>query len=116
MTYDYCDVVVVPFPFVETSFTKRRPALVLSSSWFNSQHEQIVLSMITTARHSNWTSDVLLTDYELANLVSGSKVRFKLFTLEKLSLIRRIGHLSPKDEASVTEQINKMFRNVSFAS
>ncbi len=110
MTYEYCDIVVVPFPFVEKTFLKRRPALVVSSSCFNSEHEQIVLSMITTARHSKWTSDVVLTDYELANLVIGSKVRFKLFTLEQISIIRRIGHLSLVDEASVTARINTIFQ------
>ena len=115
MTYEFCDVVVVPFPFVEKSFSKHRPALVISSSWFNSQHEQIILSMITTARHSIWTSDIVLTDYELANLVDGSKVRFKLFTLEKFSITRRIGHLSSVDEASVSAQINKIFQTDSFA-
>ncbi len=114
MTYEFCDVVVVPFPFVDKFFSKRRPALVISSSWFNSQHEQIVLSMITTARHSIWPSDVVLTDFELANLVVGSKVRFKLFTLDKFSIIRRIGHLSPVDEASVTAQINHIFQTNSY--
>ena len=114
MIYDYCDVVVVPFPFVEKVFSKRRPALVISSSWFNSQHEQIVLSMITTARHSTWASDVVLTDFEIANLVIGSKVRFKLFTLEKHSIIRRIGHLSSTDEASVTVKVDKIFHTKSY--
>ena len=110
VTYEYCDVVVVPFPFVDKSFSKRRPALVISSSWFNSQHEQIVLSMITTARHSKWISDVALIDFELANLVIGSTVRFKLFTLEKSLIIRQIGHLSSVDEASVTSQIENIFQ------
>ena len=109
MIYEYCDVVAVPFPLVEKQFSKRRPALVISSSWFNSQHEQIILSMITTARRSIWTSDVLLADYELDNLVIGSRVRFKLFTFEKTSIIRRIGRLSQVDEAKITEQLDKIF-------
>ncbi|MBF0195885.1 MAG: hypothetical protein HQL71_15100 [Magnetococcales bacterium] len=32
VTYDVYDVVVVPFPFTDRSTSKRRPALVLSSS------------------------------------------------------------------------------------
>ena len=116
MNYEFCDVVVVPFPFVEKVYSKRRPALVISSSRFNSQHEQIILSMITTARHSKWNSDVVLTDYEPANLVIGSKVRFKLFTLEKLKIVRRIGHLSSVDEANVTAQIDKIFPTNSYTS
>ena len=35
---DALDVVVVPFPFTEQPVTKRRPAVVLSASRFNTHH------------------------------------------------------------------------------
>ena len=46
-------VVTVPFPFNDQLGAKRRPALVLSNSSFNSRGH-IVLSMITTSSHYPW--------------------------------------------------------------
>ena len=54
------EVVVVPFPFVDRAVARRRPALVVSTEAFNAAHPATVLAMITTARASDWASDVVL--------------------------------------------------------
>ena len=57
------DVVVVPFPFTDRAASKRRPALVLSdASAFNAATGQVVLAMITSAKHACWPLDVLIED------------------------------------------------------
>ncbi len=44
------DVVVVPFPFTDSSSTKRRPTLIISEPGaFNTQMQMSVMAMITTA-------------------------------------------------------------------
>ena len=40
--YERFDVVVVPFPFVDSPTTKPRPALVLSTRAFNAAHDASV--------------------------------------------------------------------------
>ena len=52
MSFEACDVVVVPFPFTDKTTTKRRPSLVLSSAEFNQTVSQAVMAMITSAKNS----------------------------------------------------------------
>jgi len=100
-TFEPFDVVVVPFPFTDKVAVKRRPTLVVSTKAFNERHEQLMLAMITSARLSDWPSDVHLEDWRKAGLVAPCRVRFKLFTLEKALVIRRMGSLAEGDCGAV---------------
>jgi len=94
------DVVIVPFPFTDRETSRRRPALVCSSSDFNDQSAHAVLAMITTAAHSAWPSDVPITDLSDSGLPAASVVRWKLFTLDASFIIRRAGSLSQRDRVA----------------
>ena len=61
------DVVVVPFPFVRRSGTKRRPALVLSKTSFN-EGGNTVLAMVTTRAHQPWPGDTPIVRLDAAGL------------------------------------------------
>ena len=100
MTFEPLDVVVVPFPFTDRRTAKRRPALVVSSTGFNSAHEQSVLTMITSAG-ADWPSDVALRDWREAGLNVTCKVRFKFFTLDDNLIVRKLGTLSKRDGEAV---------------
>ena len=101
MTFDACDVVVVPFPFTDRAAAKRRPALVVSKSAFNAGHGVVVLAMITSAANSGWPSDIPILDKVSAGLSADSIVRFKLFTLDRELVLRRIGSLIGADRDAV---------------
>ena len=92
------DTVVVPFPFVDSSASKRRPAVIVSARNFNVQNGHSILAMITTAAHSFWPSDYRLDDLAAAGLSHSSVVRMKVFTLPNGLLIRRLGTLSQGDK------------------
>lgn len=94
------DVVVVPFPFIDSAEAKTRPALVLSARAFNIAHGASVLAMITTATHSRWPSDIAI-DHAAAGLRASSVVRLKLFTLDNGMIARRLGALAPADHSAV---------------
>ena len=100
MTSEPHSVVVVPFPFSDRMASKRRPALALSSSAFNTEHKRLVLTMITSAR-SHWPSDVPIRQWTEAGLRLACKVRFKLFTLDADLIVRRLGGLAPRDGDAV---------------
>jgi len=99
-TYKPGDVVVVPFPFSDRDATKRRPALVCSSSAFNSTSQHLVLAMITTAGHVQWPGDVRIRDRASTGLPVPSIVRWKLFTLDRSLVLRSVGALSARDRTT----------------
>jgi mRNA interferase MazF len=101
------DVVVVPFPFTDKIGAKRRPALVLSTSAFNQRHHQLVLAMITSARQSDWPSDVHLGGWADAGLSVPCRVRFKLFTLDGDQILKRAGSLAQDDRQAVRRALSQ---------
>ena len=100
VTNETLAVVVVPFPFTERPVTKRRPAVVVSASCFNTDHAGKVLAMITSASE-RWPSDVALRDWQQAGLKAACWVRFKLFTLDDHLIVREAGALSRHDAQAV---------------
>ena len=107
MTFSELDVVVVPFPFTDRAEAKRRPALVVSSNEFNSQHRQTILAMITTAESADWPSDILIQDWKAAGLSVACTVRLKLFTLDNGLVVRRLGKLSERDRRAAKRALGK---------
>lgn len=92
------DIVVVPFPFTDRATTKRRPALVLSTTQFNQQAKHAVMAMITSADQFAWPGDCPIHDLNTAGLASVCLIRLKLFTLDERLVIRRAGTLAELDQ------------------
>ena len=97
MAYDQWQIAVVPFPFVDSSYAKPRPVLILSRCEFNQQQQHCLVAMITTAKHSQWVGDTLIQDIKMAGLAVSSLIRLKLFTVN-ISIMRgAIGYLNDHD-------------------
>ena len=110
MIYEPFDIVVVPFPFTDSSRTKRRPALVLSQkSEFGAIIENTVLAMITSQKNEPWPLDIAIKNKKQSFLTANSVVRMKLFTLDNRFIIRKIGHLSKADQTQVKQSLSKIF-------
>ncbi len=110
VTFNQFDIVVVPFPFTETSGSKKRPALVLSDAVaFNTLLSRSVMAMITTTTHAPWALDVPITDLSSAGLRAASVVRMKLFTLDDALVLRQIGNLAEADKAALKGALQQLF-------
>ena len=110
MTYKQFEVVVVPFPFTDRTATKKRPALVMSNATeFNKSTQKSVMAMITTASHSPWALDVSIMDLKSAGLRAKSIVRMKLFTLDDVLVIKKIGKLATNDCSNVKKSLEQLF-------
>ena len=110
MIYEPFDIVVVPFPFTDSSRTKRRPALVLSQkNEFGVIIEHSVLAMITSQKNDPWPLDAAIRDKKQSGLTAPSVVRMKLFTLDNRFIILKIGHLSQADQIQVKQSLQKTF-------
>lgn len=107
--FEKFSVVVVPFPFTDQNASKRRPALVLSTTAFNTTVQHSVLAMITSAKNSNWLLDVAISDLHSAGLASASIVRMKIFTLDNRLIIRQVGKLADIDQLAIGKAFNQLF-------
>jgi mRNA interferase MazF len=106
--YRQFEVVVVPFPFTDSSKSKRRPALIISNNQEFSVDKSI-LAMITTKDHSPWSLDTEINDLDSVGLKTPSIIRFKLFTLEHALIIRKIGNLGKYDQTLIQARMRKVF-------
>ncbi len=110
MVYEPFDVVVVPFPFTDSTQTKRRPALVLSQhANFGDRIGHTILAMITSQKNAPWPLDCEIRSRKLSGLTAPSVVRMKLFTLDNRFIIGKIGHLSKDDQKQVKKSLSQIF-------
>lgn len=113
MIYKTFDIVVVPFPFTDTNASKNRPAIVLSSSKnFGQVTGHSVMAMITSARNAPWQLDSKMIDWQKAGLPHASVIRMKFFTIDHRFITRKIGVLSPKDQAGLRKKVGLVLEGV----
>jgi len=109
MVYEPFDVVVVPFPFIDSAQTKRRPALVLSQyTNFGNKIGHFVLAMITSRKNAPWPLDIEIMSKKQSGLTAPSVVRMKLFTLDNRFIIKKIGQLSNSDLTKVKQSLSQL--------
>ncbi|MEO8724270.1 MAG: type II toxin-antitoxin system PemK/MazF family toxin [Sphingobium sp.] len=101
MTFDRFDVHVVPFPFSDRDKSKRRPALVICDETFVARTGNVLLAMITSAKHSAWPYDCQISEIENVGFSSASIVRMRISTLATEQVGRKIGRLCSADISAV---------------
>lgn len=111
MICDAFDVVAVPFPFVDSRRTKRRPAVALTAKGFN-REGHCVFAMVTTKAHAPWPGDTEIQDFTAAGLNLSCLVRLKLFTLDNRLIAKKIGRLALKDRAALGASIREFMPGV----
>ena len=99
------DVVVVPFPFIDSALAKRRPAVVLSSKEFQKENHAVICGMITSLPvHAEWRGDVVLKSWNKAGLKKACLFRFKVFTLNDALISGKIGRIQSADWKKIQER------------
>ena len=69
--YNFGDIVLVRFPFTDQSTFKKRPAVVVSSSDYNRQRPDLVITAVTSQMHSaNYFGDTTISDWQSAGLLN----------------------------------------------
>jgi len=104
--YSFGDVVLVPFPFTDQSGAKTRPAVVVSSSRYNTSRRDIVIMAITSqVRTPLGFGEAMVGDWQGAGLVKASVLK-PVFTTIEQQLVRRVmGHLTTDDIKSLSELV-----------
>jgi mRNA interferase MazF len=65
--------------------------------------------MITSHKNEPWPLDCVIQDKKPSGLTAPSVVRMKLFTLDNRFILRKIGHLSKRDQNQVKQHITQLF-------
>jgi mRNA interferase MazF len=109
MTYQFGDVVLVPFPFTDQSATKQRPGVIVSSAAYNRVRRDLILMAITSqVRGSGTYGEVIVQDWQAAKLLKPSAIKPVLATLEQALVIKALGKLSQRDSQALREMIGKI--------
>ncbi|MEY4514925.1 MAG: hypothetical protein RLZZ450_7047 [Pseudomonadota bacterium] len=87
--FDFGDVVLVPFPFTDQTATKKRPAVIISSSAYHKERLDLLLMAITSqVRASQTVGEVVLDHWQAAGLLKPSVLKPLIATIERPLVIR----------------------------
>ncbi len=99
------DVVVLPYPFTDSSQTKRRPALIIS----NQVNEDIIACQITS-RSGNNAIALGKEHFEKGNLSAESYIKpFHIFTIKTRRIYYKVGQLKKPKWIEVSKALQELF-------
>jgi mRNA interferase MazF len=103
-SYNFGDVVLVPFPFTDQTTNKKRPAVVISSDVYNAEYPDLILMGITSQISSSpKVGDIIIADWRAAGLLKASTIKPVITTIEKQLILKKLGRLQDVDIQSLKE-------------
>ena len=98
------DVVWIEFPGVVQ--TKRRPAVILSSSTYHAARPDIIVGLVTSqTSKSTSPTDHMIQDWQSAGLRVPSAFRAFIVTLPRTAVISTMGTLTKSDWNAVVARV-----------
>ncbi len=108
-TYKFADIVLVPFPFTDQSTTKKRPAVIVSSSEYNDgRSDRIIMAITSRLYQTDKLGEDVLVDWQGAGLLKPSVFKPILTTVEDTIILRKLGQLQEKDRLI----LNKIIQDI----
>jgi mRNA interferase MazF len=108
-SFEFADVVLVPFPFTDQSTIKKRPAVVVSSAAYHRQRPDLILMAITSQfRPANTVGEVLVQHWQSAGLIKPSVLKPLLTTIERGLVVRTMGKLHAEDRAALHKALDEI--------
>jgi len=98
MSYEFGDIVLVPFPFTSQTTSKKRPAVIVSNARYNQSRPDVVVMAITSQiRSAALAGEAVVINWQAAGLLKPSVVKPVFATLEQTLVLRRLGSLGSDD-------------------
>ncbi len=108
-TYDFADVLLVPFPFTDQSTTKKRPTVVISSDSYNTVRPDLILIAVTSQITSPLLfGEIEIIDWQNAGLLKVSVIKPVVTTIVKELIIQKLGGLQVSDR----ERLERLLRSI----
>ena len=106
-SYSFGDIVLVPFPFTDQSATKRRPAVVISSSSYHRERADLIIMAVTSqARPAGSLGEVHVKDWKSAGLIKPSVIKPVITTIDHTLVIRRLGQLQKEQQEALRKVLS----------
>lgn len=103
------DVVIVKFPFASSLKYKARPAVVVSSNFYNTSiRETLLIMAISGSKENKLDFELELENWKVSGLLKPSIFKSSIATIEKNYILTKVGCLSEVDIASVEKMIEKI--------
>jgi len=109
-SFEFGDVVLVPFPFTDQSTSKKRPAVIVSSAAYNAERPDVIIMAITSQVRAENRFDIPLQDWQQASLLKPSVVKPVIATIGKNLVIKGLGRLSEQDRKTLAESLKTILR------
>ena len=105
--FEFGDIILVPFPFTDQSTTKKRPAVVVSSSAYNAERPDLIIMAVTSQiKPASIIGEIIIQDWQPAGLLKPSAIKPVITTIEKSLVIKTMGHLEKNDQKSLQDSLN----------
>ncbi|MBA7632506.1 hypothetical protein ES703_40052 [subsurface metagenome] len=109
-TYKMGEVVPVPFPFSDQRTTKKRPSVVISCNTYNKNHLDLIIMAITSQiPESLRFGELQIKNWKNAGLIQPSIIKPAITTIEKKSVIKKIGTLDKEDLEALLDNLKLLF-------
>ena len=109
-TYNFGDILLVPFPFTDQTSSKKRPAVIISSNACNQKKPDLIIMAITSQISSPLSfGELQIIDFAAAGLIKASVIKPVISTIEKSLVIRKLGQLQDLDCQNLKNLIKTIF-------
>ncbi len=106
-TYNFGDILLVPFPFTDQTTTKKRPSVVISSDTYNQLKPDLIIMAITSQINPNLSlGELEIIKFIEAGLLKPSIIKPVISTIDKSLVIRKLGKLLELDCNNLRNMIN----------
>ncbi len=103
-TYEFGDIILIPFPFTDQIISKKRPAVVVSSDEYNIGRSDIIIMAITSRLYQiNKLGEKMVDDWQGAGLLKPSVFKPILATIEITLVLRKLGSLMSEDHHTLRQ-------------
>src|SRR3954453_13658754 len=103
-SFEFGEVVLVPFPFTDQTASKQRPAVIVSSDRYNAERPDLVILALTSRiREPLGIGEAPVEAWREAGLLGPSVMKPVIATLEQSLVRARLGRLVPGDVAALRE-------------
>lgn len=103
---EFGDIVLVPFPFTDQSGSKKRPAVIVSSTaYYQARRDVLIMAVTSQVRPSGSFGEITVQNWQAAGLLKPSAVKPVITTIEQSLIIRSLGRLKDVDLAALRRSL-----------